>query len=59
MSSFSDKDRKDRKDRTDIADALNEVWAYLRTVAPSQSGLDGWHIDALLYAAQIVRPKDA
>lgn len=42
----------------EVADALNDVWAFLRTVAPIQSGLDGWHADACLIAAGLIRPKE-
>lgn len=45
----------DAETREAVADALNEVWAYLRTVAPVVSGLNGWHNDACLMAARFVR----
>lgn len=42
-------------EREEIADALNEVWAFMRRIAPSESGLDGWHNDCLLTAASLIR----
>jgi hypothetical protein len=48
----------DNEEREEVANALNEVYSYIRTVSHNVSGLDGWHSDALLMAASFIRPPE-
>jgi hypothetical protein len=44
-----------QRERIEIANALVDVWEYIRTVSPMESGLDGFHSDCVLAAAGYVR----
>lgn len=45
------------EDKYETMQALREIWEYLRNVSPAQSGLDGWHLDQLLWAINEIRPS--